>query len=185
MGEASDRILEWTREMDSHSTAEWDRMPEIYLYMDQVITYMNGQLHLFERDENTALLTSSMINNYVKAGVLERPDKKKYGRDHLAMLTVICILKQVLSIPDIAKLLEDARGEREKRELYENFRSAQFSAVKEVCSRVAETVDRGDGELLRLATILSIEASARRTAAERIISELSLQKKAEQEKEKK
>ena len=115
MGEASDRILEWTREMDSHSTAEWDRMPEIYLYMDQVITYMNGQLHLFERDENTALLTSSMINNYVKAGVLERPDKKKYGRDHLAMLTVICILKQVLSIPDIAKLLEDARGEGEKR----------------------------------------------------------------------
>ena len=67
-------------------------IPNIDLYMDQVLTYMHRQLSLFERSEDNPLLTSSMINNYVKSGVLERPEKKKYSKNHLATLMVICML---------------------------------------------------------------------------------------------
>ena len=75
--QAIDQIQKWAEETGKFEAIAWDKMPEIYLYMDQVITYMDKQLKLFERNENTRLLTSSMINNYVKDNVLERPEQKK------------------------------------------------------------------------------------------------------------
>lgn len=91
--QAIDQIQKWAEETGKFEAIAWDKMPEIYLYMDQVITYMDKQLKLFERNENTRLLTSSMINNYVKDNVLERPEQKKYSKEHLAMLTMICMVK--------------------------------------------------------------------------------------------
>ena len=97
-GDTIAKILAWSKEIRTSNAVEWDRLPEIYLYMDQVLTFMNKQLRLYERDNGEVLLTSSMINNYVKVGVLPRPEQKKYSREHLAILLVICMLKQVLSI---------------------------------------------------------------------------------------
>lgn len=172
MSEASEKVAEWAKEIKEYSAVQWDRLPEIYLYMDQVLTYMDKQLKLFERSDN-ALLTSSMINNYVKDGVLPRPEQKKYSRDHLAFLTVICLLKQVLSIPDISILIKSLLEDASKSEMYDRFCDAQSAAMKEVCERVESAVPKGEAELTRLAIELSVEANARRTASERILSELA------------
>ena len=131
--------------------------------MDQVLTYMNKQLEPLTRTEDAAPLTSSMINNYVKDGVLPRPEQKKYSREHLAMLTMICMLKPVLTIPDI---------DNSSANMYERFCGAQSTALQDVCKRVAAALPEGEAALSRLAIELSIEAEARRTAAERILSEL-------------
>ena len=104
--------------------------------MDQVINYMERQLHPFGRDDESVLLTPSMINNYVKDRVLPRPDKKKYSREHLAMLTVVCLLKQVLSIQDISSVLNYSSGEDYQKEIYESFRIAQ---ERECCRNSACT----------------------------------------------
>jgi DNA-binding transcriptional MerR regulator len=173
MSEASEKVAEWAKEVKEYSAVEWDRLPEIYLYMDQVLTYMDKQLSLFERSSDNTLLTSSMINNYVKDGVLPRPEQKKYSRDHLALLTVICLLKQVLSIQDISILIKTLLEDASKSEMYDRFCSAQSSALKEVCERVESAVPQGEAELTRLAIELSVEANARRTASERILSELA------------
>ncbi|MBE6829713.1 MAG: DUF1836 domain-containing protein [Ruminococcaceae bacterium] len=178
MSEAAEQISKWAEEIEEYSSVDWERLPEIYLYMDQVLTYMNKQLSLFERNESTGLLTSSMINNYVKDGVLPRPEQKKYSREHLAMLMVICMLKQVLSIQDISSLLKTLLEDASKDDMYRRFCEAHSVALKEVGDRVRSTAGEGDAELTRLAIELSIEAAARRTAAERILSELA----AEQEK---
>ncbi|MBW7573290.1 DUF1836 domain-containing protein [Caproiciproducens faecalis] len=170
---AAEQITNWAEEIEKYSAVDWERLPEIYLYMDQVLTYMNKQLCLFERNDSTSLLTSSMINNYVKDGVLPRPEQKKYSREHLALLMVICMLKQVLSIQDISFLLKALLNDASKDEMYGRFSEAHTAALKEVCDRVRSTADAGDAELTRLAIELSIEAAARRTAAERILSELS------------
>lgn len=177
MDNAADRIEQWAKQVQEHQTVPWDALPEIYLYMDQVITYMEKQLHLFGREENSVLLTSSMINNYVKDGVLPRPDKKKYSREHLAMLTVICLLKQVLSIPDISSVLNVSKDAEYQRDIYESFRDAQASELAQVCARVSESAQQGEDELRLLASALSVEASARRIASERILSELERAKK--------
>ena len=110
MNASSDAIQKWCEELDQYQPQPWERMPEIYLYMDQVLSYMEKQLGIFDRN-GEGVLTSSMVNNYVKAGVLPRPEKKKYSRDHLAMLTMICMLKSSLSIPDISSLMNLLREE--------------------------------------------------------------------------
>ena len=51
MSSATDRILEWSREIETSGITGWDRLPEIYLYMDQVLTYMNKQLQLYRSEE--------------------------------------------------------------------------------------------------------------------------------------
>lgn len=173
-------ILVWSKEIRTSSAMEWNRLPEIYLYMDQVLTFMNKQLRLYAREDGEALLTSSMINNYVKVGVLPRPEQKKYSRDHLAVLLVICMLKQVLSIQDIDSLIRTLLRDASRCEMYNRFCEAQSAAMQEVCDRVDKAAPQGEAELTRLAIEFSVEANARRTASERILSELA---KAEKQRE--
>ena len=57
----------------------WEQLPNVDLYMDQVLTYLNdelGQLYF----HNEKFVTSSMINNYVKIGIVKRPEKKHYTK---------------------------------------------------------------------------------------------------------
>ena len=77
MSEPMDNIKKWAEDMKEYDPVPWDMLPQIYLYMDQVITYMEGHLKPFEAEDGTKLLTSSMITNYVKDNVLPRPEQKK------------------------------------------------------------------------------------------------------------
>ena len=81
--DAADRILEWAKEGAELSPPGWEQLPTIPLYVDQVLLYLRDSLRFFERDGEDVLLTNSMINNYVKNGVLPHPEKKKYSRQHL------------------------------------------------------------------------------------------------------
>ncbi len=62
--------------------------------MDQVMMFTGEALSLFERDEKQSLLTNSMINNYVKSGVVDHPVHKKYSKEHLSKLMMVGLLKQ-------------------------------------------------------------------------------------------
>lgn len=166
-------ILNWSEAARRHEAVPWERMPEIDLYMDQVITYLDKQFSLFQRSENAKLLTSSMINNYVKNGLLPRPDHKKYSRDHLARLIIICMLKQVISIPDIASLFKALQENTETKTLHDHYCTLQKQAIDEVCAQVEQAAQQGDAKLKQLAFTLSIEANTRRIAAERILNSLS------------
>ena len=54
----------------------WEELPDLELYMDQVLSLMDrylGDCPGFDRKG----LTASMVNNYVKLGVMPPPVKKK------------------------------------------------------------------------------------------------------------
>ena len=89
-----------------HKLPYWDELPEIDLYMDQVIVLMEKYLSFHKTDDDTKVITNSMINNYVKLGIMPAPIKKKYSREHIAYLIIICTLKQALPISDIKHLIE-------------------------------------------------------------------------------
>ena len=126
---ADEAISQWAQQGENAVPVPWDRMPEIDLYMDQVLTYMHRQLSLFERSEDNPLLTSSMINNYVKQKIIEAPVKKKYNRNNIAYLFVICILKQVYSISDIYKLITLALETAPIDKSYNSFCDALENAI--------------------------------------------------------
>lgn len=79
----------------------WEEFPVFELYIDQVTAIINERLAMFAIGSEEPIITASMINNYVKNGVLHPPIKKKYNREHLAKLVIICLGKRMLSITDI------------------------------------------------------------------------------------
>lgn len=79
-------------------------LPSIDLYMDQVIDQINQYLTPLT---NTTI-TKSMINSYVKKGLVDRPIKKRYSRDHIATILVVSILKQILSLDTVADAIKIA-----------------------------------------------------------------------------
>ncbi len=83
----------------------YDELPPVYLYMDQVLIYVEDQLQPLV-SANEKLLTSSMVNNYVKQRVLPTPKRKRYGREHIARLIAICLLKRTFAIDDIHRLFK-------------------------------------------------------------------------------
>ena len=175
---ASKAILRWAETGETYAPPAWQDLPSIPLYMDQVILYLGESLQLFQRGENNSLLTSSMINNYVKHGLLPHPDKKKYRKEHLGSLMAICMLKQVLAIQDVKTLFSpDVINEDE----YDFFREANQACVRNTCQAVAEACRTGE-DLKRAALLLAIEANARRAAAERILWELGRKEPDKEEK---
>ena len=82
-----------------------DDIPNIDLYMDQVTTFMDKHLYSSKRLEDDKALTKTMINNYAKNQLLPSPEKKKYSKDHILLLTFIYYYKNVMSISDIKKLI--------------------------------------------------------------------------------
>lgn len=97
-----EEISAFRRQLESLRPADWDTLPDFPLYMDQVLSYMERQT--IRLDESDAL-TASMVNNYTKNGLVPRAEGKKYNREHLAYLTFICILKQVMSSRDMDLLI--------------------------------------------------------------------------------
>lgn len=116
-------LLEKIRTLD---TIRVDDLPDIELYMDQVIKFMDDHLDSIKRYDGDKLLTKSMINNYSKNKLLPSPTKKKYSKDHLILLVFIYYFKNVLSIKDISSLTTplsdnffDGRDEKKLTEIYE------------------------------------------------------------------
>lgn len=169
MDKTHNRIAEWAAAGESHSLPSWEELPGIPLYMDQVIFYLNDCLGLFREEGDDALLTSSMINNYVKNQVLPHPEKKKYSRRHLGALTALCMLKQVLPLQDVKTLLDRLEpGEA----LYNLFRQAHTQAVRETCQALSQCCQNSE-DLEKAALELAVQANAKRAAAQRILRELA------------
>ena len=102
----SDHILESIfASLDKLEYIKSAEIPDIDLYMDQVLTFMNGKLEWSKRYEEDKIMTKTMINNYAKNHLLPPPDKKKYSKEHLLVLIFIYYFKNILSIGDIQSLL--------------------------------------------------------------------------------
>lgn len=156
---ARERLTEWSRCMEAFSLPDWDSLPQLELYMDQVIILLTQYLGPLTRGEDEKAITASIINNYVRMKVMPPPVKKKYGRVHLACLMMICILKQNLSISCIQRILPKDCGEEAVRQLYQDF-VQQYHAAAQSFLRHVQTSDDSllpgqDGSLITSAAILS------------------------------
>ena len=102
------------------SYPKWKEIPNIDLYLDQVLLYVNQVCAPISSGTEKSL-TASMVNNYVKHGYLPKPDKKKYQRQQIARLIAITTLKSVFSIQEIAQTLNSLQTETNSEQLYNAF----------------------------------------------------------------
>ena len=105
-GVVADKLLRWERFLADYRLPEWQDLPQIDLYLDQVIALVNQFLGFFVYDPTEEkLLTPSMVNNYVKSRLIPPPVRKKYGRKHIALLLMICTFKQSVSMAAMSNML--------------------------------------------------------------------------------
>lgn len=97
----------------------WVDFPDIEIYKDQLLSYMQRQNISTGADD---ALTGAMISNYVKMGLMPGPVDKKYEREHIAYLTAIQVLKQVMSVSDTKLLLESQPDIKDTEAFYGDFR---------------------------------------------------------------
>jgi len=130
-------------------------------------------------------LTSSMINNYVKDGVMPRPEHKKYNRDHLTVLSIICMLKSEFALPEIRELVNALGESLSTEELYDAFCGSQVTHLRTAAERLDgfEALSQTDRYLL--AMDLALEANAKRLAAARLLASLTPPAENDEKKEKK
>lgn len=155
--------------MLSERPEDWERLPDLALYMDQLISYMPRQLIRF--DDGDAL-TAAMVNNYIKDGLLPRAEGKRYGREHLAWLTAICALKSVVSMREMASLFAALDlSEKTPQEWYGFFLEQLDHSLNKVGQPLEADVDQE--ELATLAMGLALDSYASKLACQRILGILS------------
>ena len=166
----NESLLNWTSNIKKYNPISWDRLPELDLYMDQVTTFLNRQLDVFSVDDEK-MLTPSMINNYVKGEVVPRPERKKYNKEHLSMLMIICLLKSVLSLPEINMLLNGLTSTASASEIYSDFLDILSKSTDDMAKQIPfDMVKNGTKEEKYSVVLkLAIQSNMLRLAASKIL----------------
>ena len=169
-------------------------IPNIDLYMDQVTTFMESHLGNLKRSPDDKVLTKTMINNYAKNHLLPSPDKKKYSRNHMILLTFIYYFKNVLPINDIKTLMSGITEKNfalgSKPELEEIYREViryqpeimeQVRANLDVAENLAEdsfaklnnNEEKEELKLFTLLCLLSFDVYIKKTLIESVIDSMT------------
>lgn len=115
------KLTRWQNYMENFRLPAWEELPDMELYMDQVVSLVNRYLDLIPHDEKNPVLTASAVNNYVRLKVMPAPVRKRYGRRHLACVIMICALKQSLTLAEIQKILPPEATDEQMRRIYNDF----------------------------------------------------------------
>ena len=115
-------LEDWRKNMAAYQLPTWEELPDLELYMDQVVALVGRYLSLLSKNqEEEPVLTPSAVNNYVRMKIMPAPVKKRYSRIHLAYLIAICFLKQSMSMASIQKVFPMGLEDKQVQSLYTSF----------------------------------------------------------------
>ena len=171
------KLIRWEHYLNHYKLPAWKELPDIGLYMDQVIALLGQYLDFIPlEDSKDKPVTPTTINNYVRLKVMPAPEKRKYYRVHIAFLLMIFTLKQGISINGLQQLLPSTADEEEIRTFYTsyvarlqevgNFYTAQTRAAVQVILD-PKTSDEGAIENVIVQSIL--QSGFSRILAEKLL----------------
>jgi len=163
-----DNIEQLKEKLLQHRPVKWEFIPDIPLYMDQLKLYMMRQLIDLSEEDN---LTSSMINNYSKMGILPRSQGKKYTKEHIAYLTGICLLKQVLPIKEVDTLIKTGIDDQVINDLYDVTLKILDEELNAVAKELPASKQKKD--IMMSALQLAISSYTRQLACKELIKLLN------------
>lgn len=171
------KLIRWEHYLNNYKLPAWKELPDIGLYMDQIIALLGQYLDFIPMEESKDKpVTPTTINNYVRLKVMPAPEKRKYYRVHIAFLLMIFTLKQGISINGLQQLLPSTADEEEIRSFYTsyverlqevgNFYTAQTrAAVKDILD--PNVTDEGVVENVIIQSIL--QSGFSRIMAEKLL----------------
>lgn len=164
-----------------------EEMPEIDLYMDQVIQLFDQKYKETKRNEDEKILTKTMINNYAKGKLFIPIKNKKYSKKHLILISLIYQLKGALSITDIKSTLQIINDKITSDDInldafYTSLLTLQKTNAENVSEsiplrhqevkRVMDEEDEKLEQIMLIASLVNISNSYRKIA-ERLIDDLT------------
>ncbi len=90
----------FAKKISEFKLPRYNEIPNVGLYLEQVVKFINGCIIPLGCQQ----ITSSMISNYVKQGLISPPIKKQYYAEQIAYLIFMGIGKSVLSMESIEQL---------------------------------------------------------------------------------
>ncbi len=178
----------WLDEIEGQNLPDYDKLPDIELYMEQLLTYLERESRVLQKNQNDKQITSSMINNYVKHKIVSAPKAKKYSREQLSLLNELIYLKQVLSLPEIKQILDIEYQDSEYKVEYNKYLDVNNNsfneAIKETKNSLKSCKENDEKDLTDLALKLAAKANAYATVSKRILYLLKLLEHIKEENEK-
>jgi len=175
-----DKIITIIKQLTEDSVVvDYEKIPEIDLYMDQLTTFTEDKLKPYKRKNDDKILTKTMINNYSKDKLIPPSANKKYSRAHLALILMIYHLKNGLAMNDIGTLISKVRGENcSYEDLYKVFTEIQLidraQLENEIVAKIESLSGLAENGNLAVLAIFSliIDANSKKRAAEKILDAL-------------
>ena len=133
-------------------------IPDVGLYLDQTVKYVNRYLAPLGCME----ITSSMVSNYVKKGYISNPVRKQYSADQIAYLFFISVAKSALSMENIAHLFEMQKKMYNSEIAYDFFceeieNMLQYTfGLKDHLDDVGTPEDRSETKTMLRSTIIAV-----------------------------
>ncbi len=125
------KLRRWEKYVDTFRLPAWENIPNIGLYMEQVLQLLRDYFNYIPPElVEEELITAAAINNYVRKKIMPEPVKKKYYRIHIAYLIMICLLKQSLGITMIRKFMPLGMTDEEARSHYNRYAALQHTATE-------------------------------------------------------
>ncbi len=157
-------------------------IPNIDLYMDQVISFINREFAP-SGEEKEKFLTKTMIHNYSKEGLIKPVKGKKYTKEHIIQMIIIYQLKNTLKISDIKDILTavyqwDEYNDESLAACYDkhmSFRENTYQLIEEFTEKVLSqdnlNIDDREDSLVLLLNLAFVSYSFK-ALAENLISHI-------------
>lgn len=163
------KLSELCERADTFALPRWADLPSVGLYMDQVTELINrylSQIPAFWADSSN--ITASMINNYVKSKIMPAPVKKRYTKEHLAYIMIICTLKQTFNISTIKQILSEDFNESDMAARYDVYASEFETACKNAVADIKASLDdTGGADGISILRLMS-EINTKKTITEQL-----------------
>lgn len=127
-----------------NKTPKQNELIDMDLYMEQLIGLLNRLNFIYLRDFDDKIITNSMINNYVKAKIIDSPIKKKYQKKHVGQLIRLSFYKKILEINDCKKLFEFENYIYKKNTFHDAFVSQKESLFKQKIDELNHKIKNGE-----------------------------------------
>ena len=111
------KLARWQNFMEVFGLPGWEELPDMDLYVDQVVTLVSRYLSLIPPEEFNPKISFLLQD----LRVMPAPVRKRYGRRHLAYVLMICTLKQSMALTEIQKILPPDLDDEDTKQIYANF----------------------------------------------------------------
>lgn len=172
------KLDRWDRFITDYHLPEWDAIPDLGLYMNQVVVLLAQYLNFIPAmpGGKESFVTSSTINNYVRLKIMPAPVKRKYFRVHIAYLIMILTMKQSISISDVQKIIPADIPEEDVRAIYQEY-SEKFrhialffnQQVQDAAEDIRTPDQPGEAAVSRLVIESTLIAGFSKILAEKLI----------------